>query len=241
MNTNNHLPKLAILGVLCLAVGVLLGTLLFGGITWAGLEATFYGFAKYSSEPLGTLRCPLLVTTSETATVSADFTNPSDRSVTILVRTDTSSPGAARREQALRAFQPAETIHVERTISAANMDLGNFIFVKAYQYPSYKSGMKEAVCGILVVAAPFVNGALLFAVWFGASLVCLCLGLFLWLRYAPQYTQHQADTTRALKTIALMVMVGMFFSFQGNWLVGILMLAVILLMLAVGLYFFLAR
>ncbi|RPH57114.1 MAG: hypothetical protein EHM81_12045, partial [Chloroflexi bacterium] len=86
--------------------GILLGILLSAVITWANFEAVFYGFARLSTDQLGTLSCPLLMTSADTRTVSAEFTNPGSKSTQILVRADISTPALMRKEQELLAFAP---------------------------------------------------------------------------------------------------------------------------------------
>ena len=81
------------LGMLVFTAGILSGTLLTGGLTWAGLEAALYGFPRYTDERLDGLSCPPLMTRGETSIVHVTLRNPSDRVVTPIIRVDLSAPG----------------------------------------------------------------------------------------------------------------------------------------------------
>jgi hypothetical protein len=228
-------------GAILFSVGILLGLFLSTVIIWANFEAVFYGFQKLSSEPLDTLNCPLLMTTSDTSTVSAGFSNPGNKPVNLQIRADISSPVTVRREQQLLALAPGETKTVKWTVSSVDMDLGYFIFVKVYQYPSYLSYIRESNCGIFVFDLPLLSGGLLFAVTLAASLLCMLIGLVLWERNTLQVDKREVDATRAMKFQAVLVLIGMFFSFQGNWVAGIGLLAISLLMMGALLFFTLGR
>lgn len=67
------------LGVVIFAIGMMVGMMMFIFMNWANLEAYFYfGYSAPPDKTLTTLRCPLLMTTSETATVTIRITNNTD-------------------------------------------------------------------------------------------------------------------------------------------------------------------
>jgi hypothetical protein len=235
--TSPHQPRSQRGGAILFAVGILLALLLTTLIIWANFEAVFYGFTKLTTDRLDSLRCPLLMTTAETNVVSADFTNPSDKPVNMLIRADISSPALLRSEQQLLSLAPGETKTVHWSVSAADMDLGYFIFAKAYQYPSYAGSTREATCGTFVLGFPSLNGGLIFAVTLTLSLGCILGGLLLWERNALQINRREVDTGRAMKFLAIVMLLNMFFSFRGNWVAGIGLLAVSILMLGALLFF----
>ena len=67
-----------ILGALIFAVGVLSSTLLTGALTWAGLEATLYGFERYTPNHFDGLSCPPLMTRAESGLIHVAVNNPTD-------------------------------------------------------------------------------------------------------------------------------------------------------------------
>jgi hypothetical protein len=237
--TSSNLPHIG--GAILFSFGIITGILLYTVIAWASFEAVFYGFAKLSSEQLGTLRCPFLMTAAEEGIVSAEFTNPRDRSVQVLVRADISTPGAARREQELLSLSSGETRRMEWTVNAENVDLDTFIFVKAYQYPSYISGTRESTCGVFVLPIPFLTGNQVFVVTLATSLLSILVGLALWDRNTSQVSKHDTEIGQAMTVLAVTVLAGMFFSFQGNWVGSLLTLVIAILLIAAIIFFMLAR
>jgi hypothetical protein len=241
MDNKTSLNPPRIWGALLFWFGILVGILLYTVIAWANFEAVFYGFAKLSSEQLGTLRCPLLMTVTENGIVSAEFANPRDKLTQVLVRADISTPNITRREQELLSIAPGETKRLEWTVNAENVDLRYFIFVKAYQYPSYISRTREATCGIFVLPLPFVTGNQAFIVILATSLLGILAGLALWERSASHIDKRDIEISRAMKVLAVVVLAGMFFSFQGNWPGSLLTLAIAILLIAAILFFVLGR
>ena len=225
------------LGALLFSFGILLGILLSTAITWASFEAVFYGFARLSTDQLGTLSCPLLMTTSDTRTVSAEFTNPGNKPTQILVRADISTPALVRKEQELLAFAPGETKKLAWTVNADNVDLRYFIFVKAYQYPSAAGGTREATCGIFVLPLSFASGTQVFIATLTVSLLSILTGLFFWERNTSRIVKREIEISRAMKVLAVIVLVGLLLSFQGNWVGGVATLAVSILLMGAILFF----
>jgi hypothetical protein len=230
-----NIPR--VFGMLLFLFGILAGLLLATVITWANFEAVFYGFDRLSNEQLGTLRCPLLMTTNDTRTVSAEFSNPGDKPAQFIARTDISTVGPLQRTDELLSFAPGERKKLTWTVNADNLDLEYFIFVKTYQYPSSAGGTREATCGIFVLPLSFVSGDTVFVVTFAASLLGILGGLFLWERSASRLSKREIDTHHAMTALAIVLLAGMLLSFQGNWLGGIIALAVSILLMGAILFF----
>ena len=96
------------LAILIFALGLLCGIALAGMIAWGDMEATMFDAAISADEPLSTLRCPVLITTAETTTVSAAFRNPDDQPINLLVRAHISAGFVTwMREVSLTYLLPA--------------------------------------------------------------------------------------------------------------------------------------
>jgi len=74
MNSKNK--TIGILGVLIFSVGVLLGMALLAIVVWGDFESNMFDPSIKQDASLTTLRCPVMMTKPETATVTATFTNP---------------------------------------------------------------------------------------------------------------------------------------------------------------------
>lgn len=213
------------------AAGILLATALTTILTWANLEADFYGFQRYASdEHLSGLSCPALMTRHETASISVKVSNTASREITPIVRIDTSTPSVPDTKQEQWNLQPGEAKTLTQSVSAENIDLGFFIFAKAFRYPAYPLPSAEATCGVMVLDLPVLSGAQIFWAWLTLSLALTPLGLWQWSRsFGPNEAHREESAVRAL---ALVSLIGLFVSIQGVWMAGVLFLALTLLLAA---------
>lgn len=235
MNTNpkpNH-----IVGLLLFSAGILLGSLLAGGLVWSDLEAVFYGLPHLTNDTFGGLYCPPLMTRSETATLQVTVGNDTDRPISPLIRVEISAPGlmSSSREKA-PVMQPGERTTLDFPVSEENIDLNFFIFAKAFRYPDYRTRLAEDTCGILVLDVPLVTGGVLLALWLGLSILGVMAGLWI-LEKHESIVIHRASMLAGFRAMAIAMLIGVILSIQGAWLPGIAVLVVMTLFMIALLYF----
>jgi hypothetical protein len=85
-----------ILGIVLYITGLVLGLFLAGAMIMSDVEAEFYGFDNLSQGRLSTLRCPPLLTRTETGTLRATLSNQLDRLIQPIIRIDVSTPFPAQ-------------------------------------------------------------------------------------------------------------------------------------------------
>ena len=222
-------------GILIFIFGVVCASTLTAALTWANLEAAFYGFQRTGSDDrLSGLACPALMTPYETGTIRISFANPTQQELTPVIRIDLSTPAVPDSSQEQINIQAGQTGLVTRPVSAANIDLGFFIFAKASSYSTSPLPTAEATCGTLILNVSFLNGAQIFGLWLGVGLLLMPLGLWLWSTDAA-LADHRSEN--AAKALALVALVGLFAGIQGQWLFGMLLLAVSVLLAAAILRF----
>lgn len=235
MNTNpkpNH-----IVGLLLFSAGILLGSLLAGGLVWSDLEAVFYGLPHLTNDTFGGLYCPPLMTRSETANLQVTVRNDTDRPISPLIRVEISAPGlmSSSREK-VPVMQPGESATLEFPVSEENIDLNFFIFAKAFRYPDYRTRLAEDTCGILVLDVPFVTGDALLALWLGLSILGAIAGLWI-LEKHENIVIHRASMLAGFRAMAIAMLIGVILAIQGAWFPGIAVLVVMTLFMIVLLYF----
>lgn len=225
------------LGILIFILGILCATSLTVALTWASLEAAFYGFQLTGSDTrLGGLSCPRLMTPHETGIISVSFTNSTQKDLSPIIRIDVSTPFTADSGEEQINILPGKTGQVTRKITADNIDLDFFIFAKASTYNSYPLPTSEATCGTLILDIPFLNGALIFGLWLGLSLLLIPLGLWQW-NTASRSDNHRLQN--AARALALVNLLGLLISLQGQWLPALPFLAItfLLAMVILGIKF----
>ncbi len=214
------------LATLIFALGVLSGLVLAGSLHWAHLEAEFYGFPRYTNQTFPGLTCPPLLTRGETSQIALTLTNPSDRPLNQLVAVQISTPLLAEQHQTLLTLAPHQQQTLTWPIGPQNIDLGNFIFVRAYRYPTSQGPMAEAGCGIFIFSLPLPS-RLLLPLWVTLTGLLLLAGLAL---TPPEPPQRRAPLTLARRLLALSVLLALWLGLRGAWLLGIVLLVFILLL-----------
>jgi hypothetical protein len=214
-------------GIFIFAIGILLSTLLAALLTWANYEAAFYGFQLLPGEHFDGLSCPPLMTRHETGTVRVQISNPSQKPIDPVVRIDVSTREVPDSREEKVVVAPGERRVLEQPVTAQNIDLGFFIFAKAFRYPAYPLSNADATCGIFILDVPLLTGAQLFNLWLGLALVLTPLGLWMW--SSSLRPEGAGRMINAAKALAVIVMANLFLAVQAIWLLAILSLALSLL------------
>jgi hypothetical protein len=231
-------PALKRLGLVLFSLGVLLAFFLTALMTWADVEAFSYGFPRYGKEPMSGLSCPAFMSTAGNAQFSVTLKNTTERGLTPQVQVMVSEPGLSLWATDTKPveMETGETETVTWEVSANNVVLGSFVFVKAYTFASYPQPDVEGTCGIFVVGIPWLRGDVLYWLWLATSLALLVAGL--WLSDFRQVEEVQgAGKSLARKVLAALVGIGLMVGSAGWWPVGVFIIIVIAVALPAILFF----
>ncbi len=225
------------LGTFLFMAGILLGMALAAAASFAGVEAQFYGFESIYGAKLKTVHCPVLMTTAHPTQVRATVSNPGDQPVNMLVTTDLSSPGLIQTTEEVVALAAHEKKPLEWTVTSQNVDLGFLILAQVSTSPNYAQPARQGTCGIVVLNVPGLTGNELFTLALVASLLFIVAGAVLMELNSPPMAGRKLSPTIAMRFLGIMTLAGMFTSFIGGWLPGIVFLVVAVLGLVVILAF----
>jgi hypothetical protein len=215
-------------------IGALLGLTLTAIAAWGDLEAAAYGFEETGSGQLSTLNCPILMTAKETNTFSVKITNTLQEKRSPYIKTDITSPLGIISSYTPTTLAPGETKRVEWKIGPENIELRQFIFIRAWVYGYYPLPSRENTCGILVLNLP-LNGAVI--TWTMTVLSLLGIGIGLYgLRQSQGPVQSGIDMLR-FTLLFFLVIAGLVTSFMGWWVQGVIIIVVSLLLSVVTLGF----
>ena len=204
-------------------VGVLLGLTLSTLASWADYEATSYGFVRRAQMPFKGLTCPILMTRDETQTIKVRFTNITGKKISPSIRTEISTKLAADSKLEFFELKPGETLLVERTIGSENIDLGQFIFVKAAVFSSFPLPDQENTCGVFILPIRG-NGPVILILVSILSLIFTFISIFFLYR-----SDHPKKHIYPLTFIAVAMTLALVFSFLGSWIPTVLMLVLVVL------------
>lgn len=213
-------------------IGALCGLALTTLATWADLEAAFYGFDRTGGDRLSSMHCPMLMSANETGSFSVRITNREDTAISPTIKTDVSTPGLPVSTFDPIQLAPGESKRMQWAVGPDNVDLGRFIFARAWVYAAYPMDDLESTCGIYVTTLP-ISGAVF--TWGLVSLSLLGMGLGLYGRKQAA-AQVRGDMSRLI-FLGSIVLLGMLFSFLGWWVQGLLVLVISLLSLVIILSF----
>jgi hypothetical protein len=222
-----------VLGVALFAVGFLLGIALAAGAVWGDLEASLFDRSMKADATLTTMRCPLLITTDEEGTVSVQVKNPTDREHERYIRTHISDGYLTLIRKVTDRFPVAAGRSETRrwTVTADDAVFDRLIFVRIHLHGRYPLPSRQGSCGILVINVPFLTGSQLLALTLGPSLLCMALGVGLWVAGSRPLSRRRQNATAAMIMLAVVIVVALVFGFLGWWVLGLICLVIAVLFL----------
>jgi hypothetical protein len=158
-----------------------------------------------------------------------------------MVRADISNRGLFRSERLMLSLEGNKSKKVTWNVTSDDIDLRNFIFAQITNYPAQKVPFRQATCGILTIDLPQFTGKQVFAFAMIVILVGIAGGLIIWETYGFPLTGKLPDVTRAMRTVGVLVLLGMLVSFLGYWMIGVIIFAATVLAIGVVLGFSLAQ
>jgi hypothetical protein len=129
----------------------------------------------------------------------------------------------------------------EWQVNSEDVDMGAFIFVQVASYPTRQMPFRDGSCGIVVLDLPQFTGTQIFTLAMVVIIIGILGGLVAWEASGIPFSGRLQDTTRAMKVLGFLVLLGLLFSFMGVWMMGIILFAFSVLAIGVILGFFLAQ
>ncbi len=180
-------------GVIIFIIGLLLGAAFNTLAVWSDLEGmSFWGYPESNSyDPeietdgrLHSLICPVILTSSETASVRVKVSNPKDFPITPSIQASLSQPGVRdnlTREKQPLSLEPGETVEVSWQVGQDNILFNRIILVRVFLFQSnYYPPSATAHCGIMVRNLGFLKSTQLSIIVISASLVGMVAGASIW-------------------------------------------------------------
>jgi hypothetical protein len=224
---------LKILSVLIFAIGILIGMALTAGTVVASLESDFYFGPGYpSDEGLKTLKCPVVMTSQEVGVISVSLVNTTDKTIEPMIQLEISNPGLFENPREKYPIEVGASRRIQWEVTSENAVFDRLILIRAYQFPTYRTPSRSGTCGILMVDLFGLRGNQILTLVFTTSLVCIGLGLGMWLLLNRPLRGKPWMASRAMLAVASSVAVGMVVGYYSIWLLGIIALVLALLMSA---------
>jgi hypothetical protein len=234
---NKSKKTINVISLILFALGIVLGVVFIGVASWGGMEGLFFDHVPTnpdSDKILTSLRCPLLISTRETAQISATITNSSKFTVRPMVTANISAGYFSVSDEFsdIYVIDPHSSINLNWQATVENAAYGKkLIMVHVKVFSSYPLPPMTGNCGIVVMNLGALKGETVTAVLSLAAMILISIGWWLWYRCHPvEKTEKSKGSTNGMRVLGLIVLVGILASFFKLWFLGVLALAVIVLM-----------
>lgn len=219
------------LSVLIFSIGVLLSMVIFGIMVWGDIEAEMFDTGMRGKARLWGLRCPVMMSTNEIGTISATLKNSLERSTEYSIRTHISDGYLTlmREINWKLPLDPGEVQKLEWTVTPEDAAFERLILVRVRIGPKYPIPARGGSCGILVLDLPYLSGNQLFAIIITASLLCMAVGLILWVAANRPLRGLGLDITGAMGVLTGSLLIGMVVGYLGLWMFGVIIFVITLL------------
>lgn len=227
------------LGIILFIAGILAGMVMFVFMNWANFEAYFYfGYVAPANKPLTTLRCPLLMTISDTGEVTIRLTNDTSLDLAPLIRTEISSFDVTRSEKVNYSLAAGETRKLSWAVTSKDMVFGHLVMARVFVFSAYTMPSRSGTCGTVMVNLPGLSGMPLFILALVFILVCMTAGWILWLGGSRPFQTEELIAMRAMVLFTIAVLLGLIAGIAGWWVVGLFctVACLLLLLVVVGYY-----
>lgn len=225
------------LGAVLFFTGLILAAAISFIVFWPDLEASLFdtNTVALADEPLRTLRCPHVITASETGQVQASLTNPGERDITMLVRARVSQGIATlmREESETVQLAPGETLEMAWPVNANDAAYGRVVLARVFVTKSAVTPARQSACGVLLVKIAGPTGQQLLGAGLIVSLLALGAGGGTWLAQQRPLTGGRYDLARAFSILTAIILASLVAGLWGWWLAGLILLASAILFIGV--------
>ena len=221
------------LGSIIFFFGIFLGLLMSLAAIWGDFEGISYFYTGAGYPSYNGLNCPVLMTRSETGSVSATFDNPGDQEIEPYYEVAISGQTSTRKFEGQLSVPAHTSKSIHWTVDANDIDLGSFIFINMDVLPVGGYSTREDNCGIVVLNLAGPTGGQVLNLTLAASLLAIGIILGLWENASSMNIDRPANLPRAMKTLGIAVLLDMLVSFMGWWLAGILFSVLTILLLVI--------
>jgi hypothetical protein len=225
------------IGTVLTLLGALLGLVINTGAVWADLEGNLFNSGLPAEEGLATLRCPILITPGEEATISATFHNPQDRPLRRRIYANVSEGFVTliRSTEETVFIPPGEQLTLSWPIYAEDAAWDRFVLARVYSLRAAPMPSVTAACGVWRVPIPGIGGETLLALA-GVLMAGLLAGggWRLW-RAGNQLTDRQISVRNLLLTLSIAVVASFVANLLAWWAIAAFTLALALVLLLVSL------
>jgi hypothetical protein len=222
------------LGLILFFAGSLLGTIAFGGLSWASLESHFYFGYGAKGETSLHLTCPRLLTYADKAPqITAEIKNTTDFSYDPQFQTDISNVLLVRTIRGDVPLSPQQTVLFHWGLTDQDVVFGHLILTHVFQYRSAQLLSAEAYCGIVFLGLAGLTGDTVLVLILLGTVLGMGCGMALWIFNRRSLEGISRELRMGMLFLAGVVGLGMIVGWFGLWIPGALLLAISIILILV--------
>jgi hypothetical protein len=222
-----------ILGTIIFLAALLLALGLAIVAIWGDYEALSYFYTGAGYASFSGFSCPVMMSRSEVASVSARFDNPGNDEIQPYYEVDISGTAATRHLENQMPVPAHASRTVQWTVDANDIDIGSFVMVKMDVLPVGGYSTREATCGIVVFNLMGSSGDKVLWWTLAASLIGMVLGLGLREGKDQAIPGANMNLRNGMRAAGVAALLAMLTGFMGWWLIGVVFCAMTILLLAI--------
>jgi ABC-type multidrug transport system fused ATPase/permease subunit len=219
-------------GAFLFTASILLGLVLTGWSLWGQVEASLL-VNRSGEQDIASLRCPLMLASTETGSVSAYFNNPTAEVIHPTVQAVIGQESRSRMASSVLTLAPGEKKQLQWQVGPGDRVFGGLILVNLFETSQRNFPTHQGSCGIPVSPFPALSGSQVFIAMFVASLVGLAGGAALWLVGNSRLQGLLENATNACAALAVLVVADLLLIFSNWWGLGLLVFLITLMLVVV--------
>lgn len=218
--------------ILVYSLSALVGIVIMAVSVWGDVEASFFDASIRGEKSIGSLNCPILITSGELGEVTAKFSNPIARPIKSSVRVHISNGFLTLMSEENEKFDlaPNESKKLAWVIEPQDAAYGKMILVKVYLFPNHPLPSRQGTCGIFVLNIPQISGKQILIACLAISLLGMVSSTAVWKINNHPMSKRSTETYRALTILFVVIGIGTFSSLFGWWLLGAICLIISILL-----------
>ena len=179
------------------------------------------------------MKCPLVISAHETATISTVITNSLAEEVKTVIVTSISQTGSPQEFRETLVLAPHESKTLMRQADASNVVFGRLIFVNIDQRRFSDLSSRQGYCSILLLSILGLTGWQALILLCLISLACLIAGSLIWLRNQAPINEQDRNVARPFVSLAALSTLALIVAMLHWWGLVILLDAVALMLIGV--------
>ena len=211
---NLRLLLLSWLGAIIFLLGVLVGILLSGAITWSESEARIY--SSFNGETSLRIKCQLILSPVETGVIQAEIVNLTGEDIKPVVTAEISHGRVPREVKQTLSLGSLKRELVQWKVDSSDVIFERVILVNVLQSRYSNNPSRSGSCGILVFSLFGLTGMQTFALVFAASLILMLFGGWLWL-YARRPLDKFSGNIVQINSVVLGITILALVSTWAHW------------------------